>query len=67
MFAVVAGERHKLIKNLLLLTPRRAPIPRTNGSDQLFACCHAYLPCHVMLPPDHLAGNKLHEATEHQR
>jgi len=63
---VTPGQRH-CGEDLLFLTPRRPQIPRTYGPDQFFACCHANLPRHVMLPPDHPAGNNLHEATEHQR
>ena len=64
MLAVIARQGHEFVEDLDSFIQRRAAIPHPQCVDQLLACCHADLPCHVvLLPPDHPTGSKLREAT----
>lgn len=57
------GQDHELVEALDPFTERRAAITHPQCVDQLFACCHADLPRHVvLLPPDNPTGSKLREA-----
>lgn len=64
VLAVIAAQGHEPVEDMDSFTERRPAIPHLQRCDQLFACSHADLPCHVvLLPPDHPAGSKLREAT----